>query len=190
MLVILGARVADFAFKKGPLINPQLQKQTQVKEIKPSETLTEYSDPSGFNFSYPDNLSIVKNETEDPKTFADISLASKDISGSLNLKIIETKLTSLEAWLKSNNISSSSATPKDLGILKAMEVKTGDRVMLVSLDQGVLFTIEMPRIEEDFWNKIYNKVLTNFSFALPEAVNGQSNSVTNDVSFESEEVVE
>ena len=59
------------------------------------------------------------------------------------------------------------------------------------MDQGVLFNIEVPLIEEDFWMKVYNDILTNFSFASPEVVTSQDNSVlTSDVSFEGEEVVE
>ena len=172
------------------LTSPKLSQEGIQKQINPSEILIEYNDPSGFTFSYPDNLSIVKNEVEDDITFADLQLSSKDISGSLSFKITESKLASLDEYLKANKIAQ---TPKEisLGKLKAIEVKLGDRLILASLDQGVLFNIEVPLIEEDFWMKVYKDILTNFSFASPEVVTSQDNSVlTSDVSFEGEEVVE
>lgn len=189
ILVIGIAWVISFRPQK-PLTSPKLTQQEIQNKISPSETLIEYNDAAGFAFSYPDNLSIVKNELEDNITFADLQLSSKDISGSLNLKITESKLTSLDEWLKSNKITQ---TPKEvkLGSLKATEVKLNDRLILASLDQGVLFSIEMPLIEEDFWLKVYEDILTNFSFTAPESVASQANTaLTNDVSFEGEEVIE
>ena len=149
--------------------------------IQPSETLIEYVDPSGFTFSYPDNLSLTKNETADEGTYADILLSANGVNGSLNLKIVDSEFKSIEEWVKGT------PTEKKLGNLKALEVRLKDRLLLGSLDQGVLFTIEMPLLEEDFWMKVYDKVLANFSFAPPaEAATGSSA----DISFEGEEVVE
>ena len=190
VILIIGIVWALSFRPQGPLTSPKLSQEGIQKQINPSEILIEYNDPSGFTFSYPDNLSIVKNEVEDDITFADLQLSSNDISGSLSFKITESKLTSLDEYLKINKITQ---TPKEvsMGKLEAIEVKLGDRLILASLDQGVLFNIEVPLIEEDFWMKVYKDILTNFSFASPEVVTSQDNSVlTSDVSFEGEEVVE
>jgi hypothetical protein len=161
------------------------------KEIKPSETFIEYTDPAGFSFNYPDNLSIEKNEEMDSSTYADLQLFSKDVSGSLSLRIVDTKLKKLEDWAKEAS-GSSAPLEKQLGNLKALEVRTSDRLMLAAIDQGVLFNIEVPLLEQDFWTKVYEKVLADFTFIQPEA--GQSATVSNasseDIVFESEEVVE
>lgn len=163
-----------------------------LEEIKPSETFIDYQDPSGFSFSYPDNLSISKAEIEDSNVYTDLQLYSKDKSGSITLKIADTKYKSMDEWRKANKISSSSASvAKNLGNLKALEVKTPDRLMLGAIDQGVLFTLEMPLIEQEFWNKVYEKVLQNFEFISPDAENSQSGSDSlSDITFEGEEVVE
>ena len=74
-----------------------------------------------------------------------------------------------------------------------MEIKTADRLMLGAIDQGVLFTIEMPLIEEDFWIKVYNKVVSEFTFNSPDSQStsaGGISSSSDEVIFEGEEVVE
>lgn len=165
--------------KKSSLTIPHLQ---EAKRNLPSETFIDYTDPAGFTFSYPDNLSIIKNDT-DASTYADLQLSSKDVSGSLNLKITDSEFATINDWLK---LYKSEPVEKKLGNLQAMEVKTPDRLYLGALDQEIFFTIEMPRIEEEFWMKVYDKLLSGFSFVAPAA----ATSTSDDVSFEGEEVVE
>lgn len=162
-----------------------------IKEAKPSETFIEYTDPSGFTFNYPDNLSIEKSEEMDSSTYADLQLFSKDVSGSLALRINDTKLKSVDDWAK-ETAPQGAPIEKKLGTLKALEVKTGDRMMLGAIDQGVLFSIEVPLIEQDFWMQVYNKLLTDFTFAVPETTStaGGVSYDSEEVIFESEEVVE
>lgn len=162
-----------------------------AKKAEPSLTFLPYTDPSGFSFNYPDNLSIAKNDTDD-KTYADITLSSKDVNGSLNLKITDSKYTGLNDWLKVSSSSAKEApTEKKLGSLKAMEIKTEDRLILGAIDQGIFFTIEMPRIEEAFWMKVYAKVLADFSFVSPTSTTSQdSGNSSSGVTFEGEDVVE
>ena len=161
-----------------------------TKEVKPSETFIEYVDPAGFSFNYPDNLSIEKNEAIDASTYADLQLFSKDVSGSLALRITDTKLKTINDWVKEAS-SSNQPVEKKLGNLKAMEIKTSDRLMLGAIDQGVLFSIEVPLLEQDFWTKVYEKVLTDFTFAVPETTTSTAGSGSSDeIIFEGEEVVE
>lgn len=193
LLCLLGAAVIGILIfyrnqQKSSLFTPVANREDSIRQI-PSETFTDYSDPSGFSFSYPDNLSLEKNDTEDNSTYADLKLSAKDVNGSLSLKIIDSKFNTLDEWLKLN--SSSSNPPKDvkLGNLKAIEVMTNDRLLLAALDQGVLFSIEVPLIDEDFWMKVYNKILSGFTFAPPQAGEAVSSS-SDGVFFEGEEVVE
>lgn len=172
--------------QKSPLFSPIAKQQQQANlPIQPSETLKEYEDPSGFTFSYPDNLSLVKNEVADG-TYADINLTAKELTGSLVLKISDTNFASLDEWIKANkNASSDTPKEKKLGTLKALEMKTQDRLLLGALDQGVLFTIEIPLDKEDFFLKVLNIILSDFSFAPPT-----QGSTTEEVAFEGEEIVE
>lgn len=170
------------------------------KIVTPSDTFIDYTDPAGFSFSYPDNLSISNSAVSedsanvmDPDIYASLQLFSNDKSGSLNIKIADTKLKSLDAWLKENQIPETNVpTEKQLGGLKAFEVKTADRLMLAAIDQAVLFTIDMPLIEQDFWMKVYDKVTKDFAFATPEPDTTQTGTSysADEIIFEGEEVVE
>lgn len=192
LLCVLGAAATLILIfyrnqQKTSLFTPVANQDETTKQTSPSETFIEYNDPSGFSFSYPDNLTLEKNEIEDNSTYADLKLSAKEVNGSLNLIIADSKFVSLSDWLKKNALTAVSKEVS-LGNLKALEVKTNDRLLLGALDQGVLFTIEVPLIEEDFWMKVYNKILSEFIFAPPqqEAVSSSSEGV----SFEGEEVVE
>lgn len=185
LVVIVVAIMIFFNPQKSYLSSPVVKQQQANLQIQPSETLKEYQDPSGFTFSYPDNLSLVKNEVADG-TYADIDLTAKGLIGNLVLKISDTNFASLDEWIKVNK-SASSETPKEVQLetLKALEMKTKDRLLLVALDQGVLFTIEIPLEKEDFWMKVLNIILADFSFAPPT-----QDSTTEEVTFEGEEIVE
>ena len=190
-LVIVALWIFFFNKKQSPLISSVTNQLGVVKYASPSETLIEYSDPSGFTFSYPDNLSLNKSEIEDNSTYADLILSSKEVSGSLSLKITDSKFKTLDEWAKKNKEAAKEGLKEVmLGTLKALEIKTSDRLLLGSLDQGIFFTIEMPLIEEDFWMKVYRKILTDFSFASPSSAGSDVGTSTNDVVFEGEEVVE
>ena len=191
-VMVVGIVALNSNSKKPSSSDPLTVSLKAPKELIPSETFKEYTDPVGFSFNYPDNLSIVKNEIEDTTTYASLQLTSKEVSGSLNLKIADSKLTSLDEWLKLNKVSGQSSKEVKLGTMEALEVKLNDRLLLGALDQGILFTIEMPLIEEKFWMKAYNKVLSEFTFISPESVASKEtvSTVSNDITFEGEEVIE
>lgn len=196
--VLLAAGAGGFYFLFGSKTEPEFKSIAAVpKDIKPSETFIEYSDPSGFSFNYPDNLSITNanaGEIVDPDAYASLQLFSKDKSGSLTIKITDTKLKTREDWLKANGIPESNVpVEKQLGNLKAWEVKTGDRLMLASIDQGVLFAVESPLVEQEFWGKVYDKVLEGFVFNAPETVSATQETAAapaDEIVFEGEEVIE
>ena len=188
---------------KGSTKQALSEPETQ-KEVVPSKTYIDYEDPAGFSFSYPDNISLANriaendDSTADPDAYADLQLFSKDKSGSINLRIEDTKLKTIDDWKKGNQIPAEiTPTEKKLGSLTAEEFRTKDRVMLVSIDQGILFTVDMPIIEEVFWNEVYEKVISGFSFGAPETEVAQAGSggsaaapAGDEVIFEGEEVVE
>jgi hypothetical protein len=176
-------------------ISTGLNNPLAKKEITPSDTLIDYQDPAGFSFSYPDNISITNHLTEEnagPNAYADLQLYSKDKSGSLSLRITDSTQATLSAWLKDNHLPENiSYQEVMLGSLPAWQVKTTDHIMLGALDHGVLFTVEMPLIEQSFWQPVYEKVVSNFSFLAPETASAQGTSSGGDeILFEGEEVVE
>ncbi len=165
------------------LQDPGSSTQTKDKRIEPSQVVKEYSDESGFKFNYPDNLSLEKNEV-DANTYADIKLSAKGINGSLSLKVVDSNFKTLDDWQKNVKGEVKETT---LGSLRAREVKLSDRKVLAAIDQRILFTVEMPLVQEDFWMKVSDMVRKDFTFiagtTLPSADSG-------DVAFEGEENVD
>lgn len=174
---------------KSSLTSPDLNQQGAVlRPGIPSKTSQTHTDPAGFSFSYPDNLSLLNNELKDESSYAELQLAANGINGSLVLKISDSKFKTVDEWVKATK---SSQIPKEvkLGSLNAMEVGTEDKLLLGALDQGVFFNIEIPLNEnEDFWMEVYNRVIADFSFVSPTL--DSVNSSSDDVTFEGEEVVE
>lgn len=201
IVVVLVAGAGLYLFTQPKNLKPLTDATPATpKEVVPSKTYIDYSDPAGFSFSYPDNVSISNRASEvdtvaDPGAYADLQLFSKDKSGSLNLRIADTKFKTIQDWIKDQGLPEGTVpAEKKLGDLKAYEVKTGDRVMLGALDQGILFTVEVPLVEESFWNEVYGHVVGNFAFAAPEAATqtagAGSVSSGEEVVFEGEEVIE
>lgn len=187
-ILVLGIVVLN-PFKQKNLLSPSNTNQQQSAQITPSKTLKSYTDPSGFSFNYPDNLSLLNNELKDANSYAELQLAAKGLVGSLILKITDNKLTSLDEWVKVNKNGPDTAKETKLGNLKAMEITKKDKLLLGALDQGILFTMEIPQgAEKDFWGEVLNIVSADFSFAPPAQASEVGTS--DDVTFDGEEVVE
>ena len=201
VVVVLVAGAGLYIFTQPKNLKPLSDASLETpKEVVPSKTFIDYSDPAGFSFSYPDNVSISNRASEvdtvdDPDAYAGLQLFSKDKSGSLNLRIADSKFKNIQEWIKDQGLPEGTVpVEKKLGELKAFEVRTTDRLMLGALDQGILFTVEMPLIEEMFWMEVYQKVTGEFAFATPENTTTQTaaGGATSgeEVIFEGEEVVE
>lgn len=163
-----------FAQKKPSLSTPQADKQLP-------KTFISYTDPAGFSFSYPDNLSLVNNEPKSERTYSDITLTAKGLDGNLSLVISDTNFKTLDEWLKANGTGTSKEVK--LGGLKAIETTTNNKLTLGAIDQGILFTIVVPLADrKDFWMEVYNQILQDFTFV--------AQATSEDVIFEGEEIIE
>lgn len=187
-IITLGILILNPFKQRNPSSSAGLNLQ-QEAEITPSKTLKTYTDPSGFSFNYPDNLSLLNNELKDENSYAELQLTANGVSGSLVLKIADSKLASLDEWVKDKNSTAEAPKEVKLGNLKALQIKSNDKLVLGALDQGILFTIEIP--QKNFWVEVLNTVAADFSFAQPSAGEASvSDSGSSDVSFDGEEVVE
>lgn len=185
LILVAGKFLLFPSSQKNPLNSAS--HQAASVSLTPSEISKTYSDPSGFSFNYPDNLSLAPNELTDA-TYTEVQLSAKGVAGNLILKITDSKFGSLDEWAKS--IKDAQGSPKEakLGSLKALEIKTASGLKMAAIDQGVLFGIDVS--QNDFWMKVYNKVIADFAFAPPNKDNATSDDGSSDVSFEGEEAVE
>lgn len=201
VLLLIGiAAVAGYFY----VAAQESQKTVAQKEVPtptvvaPSTTLQEYTDPSGFTFEYPDNLTVTAQEIKDTTTYAHVLLTAPKVEGEIAIKVQETKLKSLDAWEVANKelISSASAKEVKLGSLDAREVTLSDKTLIVAVDQNILFTIEvMPKTEKKYWENVAPTILASFSFGMTEAGSDSTSapladSADDSVVSEGEEVIE
>lgn len=189
LILVLVIGIFTFTRSKKALQNPLAD--LAPKQIAPSSTAITYEDPNGFKFDYPDNISLSKAEIEDTTVYTDLSLYSKDINGSISLNISDTKHKKIDDWILENKLISTEPSKEVmLGNMKATEIKTSDHLYLAAIDQGILFTISMPNLEEKFWTPVYTKVVSSFSFVTPQSTSTANSAPAEDAFFEGEEVVE
>lgn len=146
-------------------VNPPT-KVTDILENMPSEQLKEYLDDSGFSFNYPNDVQISKKEISDNITYANLELTSSKAKGSITIKIADTKLKSVDDWFLENKISTLSAIKKDIkiGDILGQEVTVANKLMAATLDQGILFTIEVDHQNQKYWQTVYDTIASSFNF--------------------------
>lgn len=192
--IILVAGTLGFLFISRQEKTPQtsISKPTTGTKKLPSSAPKEYADPSGFSFSYPDDLSLTKNEATDSATYADLKINSKEIDGSLNLKIQDTKLTSVEEWLKERDKVSIEDNQIKWGSLNGQSLEDKNGIIFAAVDKGILFTMEVFYGDQrEFWQKVYDEILSSFSFnSQVQETNQTGGSSAEDVVLEGEELLE
>lgn len=198
VLILAGVMAVSWKYiflqKKATFSSPQSDGQIQPRfnrgQISISKTVKEYTDPSGFSFNYPDNLSLTNNEIKSERIYADIKLSMKELEGGISIVISDSSFNKLEDWASANSAESSTVTEAKLGNLKASEMLNTDRLILGALDLGVLFTVEVKFGDsKDFWMESYNKILGEFTFVAPTANSTSTANFSEEVIFEGEEVV-
>lgn len=165
MLTALVAGGAFYLFQpKNTTSTPQESKNLLGSNI-PSKTHKEYVDESGFSFQYPDDVVINKKEVKDETTYADLELNSSKAKGSITIKIMDTKIKSIEDWLLENKLSSLLASVKDtkIGDLPGWEIKFNNNLMTISIDQNILFSVNVNQ-QDEYWLSVRNTLLSSFIF--------------------------
>lgn len=196
IIAVVGAILFAFTGRGGEeAIVSVVEDSLKKPPLLPSSNEKQHEDESGFKFRYPDNFEIAVNKLDD-KTYADLELTAQDASGSVTIKVTDTKIKSLDDWIEENEEEVGSATIKDIDFadVSAKEIEDENKILLVSLDQGALFTIRttIPQ-EKEFWKNSYQKIISTFEFYNPTKTSGSAGSSSagsSDIIFEGEEIIE
>ncbi len=184
-----------FFFSQPKNTSSEKQQQSKVqKETVPSATIKTHIDEAGFQFNYPDDLTFNKKESTSSAVYADIELTSNQVPGILTFRVEDTKEKTIDAWVKKNISSASPSATKEvtLGSLPAKQMDMSDTIVTIAIDQGIFFRLEiMPKKEKNYWESVYNTLLSGFSFVAPQAPasSGESSVSGDDVVLE-EEIIE
>ncbi|MEK7533932.1 MAG: PsbP-related protein [Patescibacteria group bacterium] len=149
--------------------NPQENKTIVASDIasekQPPTTLKEYTDEAGFSFKYPDDVLVTKKEANDSTIYANLELTSNQ-KGSISIKIADSKLKSIDDWFKKSKLGSEMTNKKEIkiGEIPGSEMQVDNKLLVVALDQDILFTIEVSPQDQKYWLNIYDTILSSFNF--------------------------
>lgn len=198
IVVLAGLFGGYYLFTQSQKTSSPLPADNQKMDEKklPSKSLKDYEDEAGFTISYPDDLTLVKNEVDDASVYTDLSFTAKEVKGSINILIKDTKVKTVDAYIKETLTESTDIKDASLGALSAREARDGDTITLVAFDQGVLFSIQvLSESEVTYWADAYEQIVKSFAFVqVAQTTSGSSSQSSSggssDVIFEGEEVVE
>jgi len=137
--------------------------------------LTEWKDPLGFSFSYPQDVKINPHD-EDQENYAHVELTSVKHPGNLVIWAKDTEFASMDDWTKGDQMATISSTlDTTLSQAPAKKFYTKNPKLLVtgSIYDQLLFIIEGST--DTYWESIYNEVTKSFSFGT---VSGQEQKIT------------
>lgn len=110
----------------------------------PQELIT-WTDPAGFSFQYPKELSLNKHD-EDNQNYAHLEFTMKDHPGNLIVWAKDTNSTDVAKWVKSEkrflNANSLDTTLGGKPGKKIMVSTPSAMLITGTIDEGIVFTIE------------------------------------------------
>lgn len=142
-----------------------------------------YTDDAGFSFSYPKGVKVEDVTPDDETFYTKLDLIKG--SSKLTISAQDSKVKSVEDWLSTSEYKGASLVGAGtLGEISAKTYSRDDKLLVVAIDQGVLYLIEGPK-NEGFWEEVNGIVTSSFAFAGTKTA-----AVGEDSIYEEEEVVE
>lgn len=166
--------------------------------IQPSSETKTYKDAAGIEFSYPSDLELATEEATDEAIYTHLTITSSDVEGNSSIKAEDTKLKTVEAWLKEQKIETDESELTKIAELEGRTVSNEKSIQTILIDQGVLFTITTTWEDENgekYWAEVHKKLIESFAFVQPEAPAASTNDdapapAEEEIFFEGEEVIE
>jgi hypothetical protein len=156
------------------------------------ETMTEWKDPAGFVFEYPEGLKI-DNHPEDKVNYANLEIIDSTASGKILIVAKDTKYTTVDSWVKADKeLKDGKIEDILLSELKAKKITLSDgRIIVGTIDQAILFTIDGDLGKSQKLNQTFGKILETFKMVIPEpdeTVNGSASQEAAESSLDIEEI--
>ncbi len=198
-LVIISLVIVKIFFLSGskgfrsPISNSSNQALAPTsKADTEAEGLKQYQDPAGFKFSYPGDLTVTPQETDDRNIYSLLEIKSQNILGQITIKIEGSQLSKIDDYFKNKKING--VTKIKIADLDGRQFIEGGMMKTVALDQEVLITITTDfQKDKEFWSSSTAKIIASFAFSPPEENNSGASSSTSDegdVILEEEEIIE
>ncbi|MBI4999407.1 hypothetical protein HZB97_01400 [Candidatus Gottesmanbacteria bacterium] len=190
IILVLGLAVFFVVQKKKTAIVSPIQ-PPGILEEKEAETLLTYKDEAGFEFKYPENLTIKDISGADQSVYSSLEISSSQHEGKMAIKIVDTLFTSVDAWLKSKEASGAGVAREiTLAGMEGAQIQFANprRLVTIVIDEGIMYFFESLLDEAEYWNKIHNNIVS--SFTLTETQTPAPQGGGEEVIYEEEEVIE
>lgn len=152
-----------------------------------------YVDSSGFKFDYPESLTIKDVSGDAQNVYSSLEISSKKQSGKMTIKIVDSSYDSLESFLGSKEASSAGVS-RDITIssmsAKQVQFVNPKRLITVAISDGIMYSIESPLDEMNYWNKIHNQVVLSLRIETQEPSSVSFDSTSDEPFSDQEEVIE
>ena len=182
-----------FLFNKNSPETVKTQAIVEKKELAPSITTKTHLDESGFQFDYPDDLSVVRKEASSSAIYSNLSLVSELSSGEINFLVSDTKNKTINEYISKNISTQSAETAEDVmfGDLSGKKIVLPGQIILAVIDKGVLFRLDgILKNDKNYWEKSLDTIVASFSFVQEAPVSNQNVSLPNEFSSEEDVILE
>ncbi|MEK7592020.1 MAG: hypothetical protein AAB508_01345 [Patescibacteria group bacterium] len=197
--VLIAGLSSVFVFSKNRENSKRLAQEKIAQVPTPViEKLSEWKDPAGFSFSYPEGLTVDKHD-EDQENYAHIEMTLKDTLGNVIVWAKDAPASDLAAWIKKEKrFTDAPVLDTTLGGESAKKILLNSpkkMVIVGALFDGMLVTVESDLDEAGEWQKRHDSVVSNFVFGEKKPENSSvsasdSSFEGSDVSIDEEETVE
>jgi len=158
--------------KKETVVEPVLNIVDELPTQTPQpEEIKTYTDPAGFTFRYPLDVTVVSKKTSDETFYSDIDITSDSHEGNIQIRVKDTTLTTIKDWMKKENFKPLTNEIKKIEFagLTATQFTDNGKSITAIIDQKILFTISTDLQKDDaFWKNINDTIVSSFVFATTE----------------------
>lgn len=150
-----------------------------------------WTDPAGFTFQYPKDLTVNKHD-EDTENYAHVELASKDHPGSIVVWAKDTTAADVNAWVKTEKqFGGATVSEATMGgkAAKTVGMETPKKMITGTIADELLFMVETMSTDTAYWTGVHEMIVKSFTFApLDQSAGSQDAAAAGD--WTEEEVVE
>ncbi len=177
-------------------VSPISEKKPIPSPTPTDKNLLTFTDPSGFEFHYPKELSVKKKDLLNARLYSSLELSSTGSAETITIQGEESSLNTIDDWFKGTNKTSVFGEIKKIKLadLDARQFQANNSKTTIALDQGVLFTLTTNAKKESVLLKTYDTVIKSFKFIQPSPAIQNSSSTSSgdssDVVDEGEEIIE
>lgn len=159
---------------------------------------SQYDDPAGFSFQYPNALTIVDETPPNDAYYSLLTLKNSGESMKMTLLVKDTPYKTAAEWMQKDPEAPKNATilgPVSIGGAGGTQYSENGKLLTVAVDQGVVYRIESIK-DGGFWERAHGQIVSTFMLSDPSAQtkNRQSSSPSassgNNTVYETEEVVQ